>query len=81
MKKKKGNFPAASHAQRLIRADGIDAVPLLHAILQLFPIDNYVDDHAVVMEVVKGDTTPNPPPVCIPFTFFFVEYIFISVMA
>ena len=49
------NFPAASHAERLIRCDGIGTVQLLEAILQLFPLDTYVERPAAVMQVVKGD--------------------------
>ena len=38
-----GNFPAASVAQRLVRADGLAIPPLLEAILQVFPLDQYVE--------------------------------------
>lgn len=55
-----GNFPAASHAQRLIRADGHDIPELLNAILQLFPLDTYVDKPAALMQVVPGDTVETP---------------------
>jgi L-fucose mutarotase len=51
-----GNFPAASHAQRLVRCDAIDASPLLDAILQLFPLDTYVKHPVALMAVVPGDT-------------------------
>ena len=43
------NFPAASHAQRLVRADGLAIPALLNAILPLFPLDYTVDFAAVVM--------------------------------
>jgi L-fucose mutarotase len=49
------NFPGASHAQRIVRCDGVGTVQLLEAILQLFPLDTYVDRPAAVMQVVKGD--------------------------
>jgi L-fucose mutarotase len=49
------HFPAASHARRLIRCDGVGTVELLEAILQLFPLDTYADHPAAVMQVVKGD--------------------------
>ncbi|MGO4531842.1 RbsD/FucU family protein [Paenibacillus sp. 2TAF8] len=49
------NFPAASHAQRLVRCDGIGTAQLLEAILKLFPLDTYVERPAAVMQVVKGD--------------------------
>jgi L-fucose mutarotase len=51
-----GNFPAASHAKRLVRCDGLDIPPLLEAILQLFPLDTYVDQPVALMAVVPGDT-------------------------
>jgi L-fucose mutarotase len=50
-----GNFPAASCAKRLVRADGHGVPPLLDAILTLFPLDTYVDAAVHVMEVVPGD--------------------------
>ncbi|WP_395003530.1 RbsD/FucU family protein [Cypionkella sp.] len=34
-----GNYPAAEHARRLIRADGIALQPLLAAILQVLPVE------------------------------------------
>jgi len=51
-----GNFPAASNAQRLIRADGHSVPALLQAILQLFPLDTYVPRPTAVMQVASGDT-------------------------
>ena len=56
-----GNFPADSHAQRLVRADGLDVRPLLEAITRFFPLDTFVDDPAVVMAVV--DPTADQPPI------------------
>jgi len=38
-----GNYPAVSHAKRLIRADGVDLVPLLKAVLSVLPLDDDVD--------------------------------------
>ncbi len=55
-----GNFPAASHAQRLVRCDGLGAAPLLDAVLQLFPLDTFVKHSAALMAVVPGDNyTPE----------------------
>lgn len=51
-----GNFPGASVAKNLIRADGHGTAPLLSAILELFPLDKYVEKPVVLMEVVPGDT-------------------------
>ncbi|MCM3712972.1 fucose isomerase [Alkalihalobacillus oceani] len=50
-----GNFPASSHAKRLIRLDGLNIPEVLQAILIYFPLDEYVDDPAILMEVVEGD--------------------------
>jgi L-fucose mutarotase len=49
------NFPAASHAQRLVRCDGLEASPLLDAVLQLFPLDSFVKHPLILMAVVPGD--------------------------
>jgi L-fucose mutarotase len=51
-----GNFPAASMAQRLVRADGLGGVTMLDAILQLMPLDQYVPAPVALMAVVAGDT-------------------------
>ena len=53
-----GNFPAASVARRLVRADGHGVPALLDAILTLFPLDTYVDCPAALMD--NGD--PADPP-------------------
>jgi L-fucose mutarotase len=50
-----GNFPAASHAQRLVRCDGLGATSLLDAMLKLFPLDTFVKHSAALMAVVPGD--------------------------
>ncbi len=55
-----GNFPAASHAQRLIRCDGHGTSELLDAILQLFPLDAYVDKPVGLMQVTPGDSVETP---------------------
>ncbi|MCG2769645.1 MAG: L-fucose mutarotase [Anaerolineae bacterium] len=49
-----GNFPAASLAQRLLRADGHGVPDLLDAILRLFPLDTFVDQPVALMDVVPG---------------------------
>jgi len=55
-----GNFPAASHARRLVRCDGHTVPDLLDAILRLFPLDNYVAKPVALMQVVPGDTAETP---------------------
>jgi L-fucose mutarotase len=54
-----GNFPGPSHARRLIRADGLDVCSLLEAIVRFFPLDEFVEDYAVVMAVVDPKA-PEP---------------------
>ncbi|WP_276358119.1 RbsD/FucU family protein [Cohnella caldifontis] len=54
------NFPAASHARRLVRCDGHGIPELLDAILRLFPLDAYVDKPAALMQVVPGDPVETP---------------------
>lgn len=55
-----GNFPAASIAQRLIRADGHGVPELLEAILKLFPLDIYSEKPVALMQIVPGDTVETP---------------------
>ncbi|MDR1468146.1 MAG: L-fucose mutarotase [Spirochaetaceae bacterium] len=50
-----GNFPAASVARRLIRADGHGTCELLKAILAVIPLDTYAEPNVVLMEVVPSD--------------------------
>jgi L-fucose mutarotase len=50
-----GNFPGASHAQRLVRCDGLGAPQLLDAVLRLFPLDSFVKHSAALMAVVPDD--------------------------
>ena len=54
-----GNYPSDSNAQRIVRADGLDACTVLEAIMQFLPIDTFVDDPALVMRPVDIDT-PEP---------------------
>lgn len=55
-----GNFPAASHAARLVRCDGHGIPELLDAVLRLFPLDAYVTKPAALMQVVPGDPVETP---------------------
>jgi L-fucose mutarotase len=55
-----GNFPAASIAQRLIRADGHGVPPILEAVMKLFPLDIYVKKPVALMQLVSGDTVKTP---------------------
>ena len=53
-----GNFPAASIAQRLIRLDGHGVPEILEAILQLMPLDTYVEAPVALMNIGEGETIP-----------------------
>ncbi|MEI6578210.1 MAG: RbsD/FucU domain-containing protein, partial [Eubacteriales bacterium] len=53
-----GNFPSASVAQRLLRADGHGVPELLDAILKLFPLDQYVECPVALMD--NGDSNKRP---------------------
>lgn len=57
-----GNFPAESMGKnaKIIRCDGHDGTELLDAILQLFPLDTYIEKPVSLMEVVPGDKVETP---------------------
>ena len=56
------NFPSASMGKNAIvlRADGHSATDLLDAILQLFPLDTYVEHPVSLMQVMPGDPVKTP---------------------
>jgi len=54
------NFPSASVSDKLLRCDGIAIPDLLEGILQLFPLDQYVERPAALMQVVPGDQVATP---------------------
>lgn len=51
------NYPAASNARILVRADGHGVPEILDAILSLFPLDDFVPHPVALMQVVPGDAT------------------------
>ena len=54
------NFPATALAQRLERADGVDAVRTLRAIASVMPLDDFVPKAAFSMAVVgKAEEVPE----------------------
>lgn len=57
-----GNFPAESMGKDaiVIRMDGHGACDVLDAILQLFPLDTYVEKPVNLMQVVPGDNVETP---------------------
>lgn len=56
------NFPAEAKGRRVIRADGLTASDILRAVLEIMPLDTFVDDPAVTMQVV-GNPDEIPPAV------------------
>ncbi len=58
-----GNFPAASMGKRCVRMDGHGANEALDAILQLFPLDDFVEAPVTLMEVVPGSLDVAEPPI------------------
>ncbi|MCR5782435.1 MAG: fucose isomerase [Clostridia bacterium] len=59
-----GNFPAASNAKRLIRADGHGVPELLDSILTVIPLDKYVDCPAQLMALTPDDAVKlGDPPI------------------
>ena len=55
------NFPGESSALELVRLDGIDAVRTLRVVLSIMPLDSFVDDPAISMQIV--DDPEGVPPV------------------
>ena len=55
-----GNYPAAAHASRLIRADGITLLPLLDAILDILPIEKASD---AIVRAVNADSPDQADPI------------------
>lgn len=54
-----GNFPSANYSQRLVRLDGNGVPEILEALMRFFPLDTFVEQPAVLMEVVDPKT-PKP---------------------
>ncbi|MEM9022165.1 MAG: RbsD/FucU domain-containing protein, partial [Bacteroidota bacterium] len=56
------NFPGASTGPLCIRADGATASDMLRAVLSIMPLDSFVPDPALTMQVV-GDADAVPEAV------------------
>ena len=44
------DFPAETHSDNFIRADGLDVATLLEAILPFFPLDSFVEKPVMTMD-------------------------------
>ena len=53
-----GNFPSASNAKRLLRADGHGVPPVLQALVRFFPLDSGARRPVAMMAVDPGDAEP-----------------------
>ena len=54
------NYPGESAGPELVRMDGHSATAVLDAILTLMPLDDFVDDPAIIMQVVGNATQREP---------------------
>ena len=54
------NYPATSTSQRLIRLDGADTAAAARAILSLLPLDTFVPEPLLRMEVVGSPDVLTP---------------------
>ena len=54
------NFPAETVGQGCIRLDGVSATDVLDAVLTVLPLDTFVSDPVISMQVV-GDADAVPP--------------------
>ena len=55
-----GNFPGKTNAKIEIRMDGHGVPEILDAILQVMPLDTYVEHPVMLMAKVPGDTVETP---------------------
>lgn len=53
------NYPAAAHARRLIRLEGVEVPELLEAILPFFPLDNFIKHPVRLMRNLPTEPTPE----------------------
>jgi L-fucose mutarotase len=55
------NFPAEANARRLVRADGVDAIRMVRAVLSVLPLDDFEPVAAYRMAIV--DAPGEVPPI------------------
>ena len=54
------NYPADAAGPELVRLDGLSATDVLDAILTLMPLDDFVDEAAICMQVVGNAGKREP---------------------
>jgi L-fucose mutarotase len=67
-----GNFPAETLGRRVVHAHGHGVSPLLDAILQLMPLDTYVEHSVALMTAKEGD--PSVPDIWEEFHYIISTY-------
>ena len=55
-----GNFPSANYGKRVVRAEACGAEQMLAAIMDLIPLDDYVEDNFVFIETPPSYTEEPP---------------------
>lgn len=53
------HYPLLGSADTVIRMDGVTILPLLDAILRIFPLDHYQDKQYLLMSTVGNDPEPQ----------------------
>nr|WP_314257496.1 RbsD/FucU domain-containing protein [uncultured Devosia sp.] len=54
------NYPADSSGPLLVRMDGLSVTDILDAVLTLMPLDDFVDEAAICMQVVGASSKREP---------------------
>src|SRR5690606_5089179 len=54
------NYPAENAGPQVVRLDGLSATDVLEAVLTLLPLDTFVDEQAIGMEVVGNPRKREP---------------------
>ena len=58
-----GNFPGSSVGQRCVRLDGHGGAEIMAGVIDLFPLDTFVQAPLAVMEVPKGMFPDDQAPI------------------
>ena len=58
-----GNFPGTSIGKKCVRCDGHGCAEVMQAIVDLFPLDDFVEAPLAVMEVPKGKFERDKAPI------------------
>lgn len=58
-----GNFPGASVGRRCVRLDGHGGAEVMRGLIDLFPLDDFVEAPLAVMEVPDGMFPGNQAPI------------------